>query len=274
MSNVLKMEWFRFRKSRYVYIILLVLALLFLFGTILDSSNNSSDGRVKTENGHSIELYAEDYNQTYTAQFSNKFEMLVTAFSGNIVAMSILIFAGLFAGAYRKNKFEKNIVGIIGQRSKLVISNFVICAIYCFIIMCVALIVSLLGYYLFYPNFAVMPMGNITNLSRYLISYYVLLTSVATMMSCFVQIVGNQIVAIIIALIYGSGIIYGIIDFATKELGLETFSIQNYVPLGTLYNLSIHNQDGYLGTILMAILFGLGSMIINIVVKNKQDIIT
>ena len=120
----------------------------------------------------------------------------------------------------------------------------------------------------------VMPMGNITNLSRYLISYYVLLTSVATMMSCFVQIVGNQIVAIIIALIYGSGIIYGIIDFATKELGLETFSIQNYVPLGTLYNLSIHNQDGYLGTILMAILFGLGSMIINIVVKNKQDIIT
>lgn len=274
MFKVLKMEWFRFRKSRCVYVILIILSLLFLFGTILDSSVGNTVSTVNNENKNSFQLYTEDYDTTYTGQYADKYEMLVSAFSGNIVPMAMLIFAGLFAGAYRKNKFEKNIIGLIGKRQRLVTANIIICAIYSLIIMFVTLSVSFIGYHLFYPDFAKMPDGNLMEFVKYLISYYILLNSVAIIMSCFVQLVGNQIVAIIIGLIYGSGIVYGIIDFISQILGMTSFSIQNYVPLGTLYNLSIDNQEVFLRSILIAVLFGIVSVVINIIVKNKQDIVT
>lgn len=275
MFNVLKMDLFRLRKSKYAYIILLVLSLLFLFGTILDSSQKKETSEIaEQENKNSFELYTENYDTTYTGQFVNKYEMLVSAFSGNVVPMSILIFSGLFAGAYHKNRFEKNIKGLIGGEQNLLISNLIICSIYCFIIIFVTLLISLIGYYLFYPNFASMPSGSLKELIKYIISYYILLHSVAIIMSCFVQIVGNQIIAIIIGLIYGSGIVYGIIDFVGQTIGLEGFSIQEYVPLGNLYNLSIHNQNAYLRAIIIAIIFSMVFVIMNVMVKNRQDIVT
>lgn len=275
MSNVIKMEWFRFRKSRYAYIILIVLTILFLFGTILDSSQKSEvSDTVKQENKNSFELYSEDYDTTYTTHFVEKYEMLVSSFSGNVVPMSILIFSCLFAGAYHKNRFEKNIAGLIGGKQRLIISNLIICSIYCLIIMFVTLLSSLIGYYLFYPDFASMPAGKLTELIKYLAVYYILLNSVAIVMSCFVQIIGNQIIAIIIGLIYGSGIVYGIIDFVGQIFGIQQFSIQKYVPLGNLYNLSIHNQSMYIPAVFIAIIFGISFLIINVMVKNKQDIVT
>lgn len=275
MSNVLKMEWFRFKKSRYVYIILIVLTILFLFGTILDSSQkNEVSDTVKQENRNSFELYTEDYDTTYTTDFIEKYEMIVSSFSGNVVPMSILIFSCLFAGAYHKNKFEKNIAGLIGNRKRLVISNLIICSIYCLIIMLVTLVSSLIGYYLFYPDFTSMPAGDFINLIKYLALYYILLNSVAIVMSCFVQIIGNQIIAIIIGLIYGSGIVYGIVDFMVQILGVQGFSIQKYVPLGNLYNLSIHDQSMYIPAAFIAVIFGVSFLIINVMVKDKQDIVT
>lgn len=275
MSNVLKMEWFRFKKSRYVYIILIVLTMLFLFGTILDSSQkNTVSDTVKQKNKNSFELYTEDYDTTYTMDFVEKYEMIVSSFSGNVVPMSILIFSCLFAGAYHKNKFEKNIAGLIGSRQRLVISNLIICSIYCLITMLVTLVSSLIGYYLFYPDFTSMPTGDFTNLIKYLASYYILLNSVAIVMSCFVQIIGHQIIAIIIGLIYGSGIVYGIVDFMVRILGVQGFSIQKYVPLGNLYNLSIHDQSMYVPATFIAVIFGISFLIINVMVKNKRDVVS
>lgn len=273
MSKVIKMEWFRFKKSKYVYIIIIALSMLFLFGTVLDSSQkNGVSDNVRQENKNSFELYSENYDETYTADYTEKYEMLVSAFSGNIVPMSILIFSGLFAGAYQKSRFEKNIVGLIGGEQKLIISNLIICSIFSLIVIFVTLIVSFIGYFLFYPDFTSMPTGNPIELIRYLILYYILLNSVAVIMSCFVQIIGNQIAAIIIGLIYGSGIVYGIIDFIGQILGLKNFSIKKYVPLGNLYNLSIHNQSTYISAIFSALVFSIIFFVIHVKIKEKQDI--
>ena len=274
MSNVLKMELFRFRKSKCIYIILIALSVMFLFGIVIDSTQSNGSAVVRDEKINNVELYVEDYDQTYTVQYTEKFEMLVSSFSGNIVAMSIIIFAGFFAGSYRKNKFEKNIVGLIGKRQTLVISNIIICAIYSMIIMCVTLIVSLIGYHILYPNYENMPAGDPAVFVKFLITYYILLNSVAIIMSCFVQVIGNQIVAIIVGLIYGSGIVYGIIDLMGQVLKLEGFSIEKYVPLGILYNLSIHEQSNYGFAIIIGVFFSVIAVIINIIIKNNHDIVT
>lgn len=256
----------------YAYIILLVLALLFLFGTALDSTRSNPIEITKTENQNSFELFDGDYDSTYETNYKDKNEMLVSSFSGNIVPMAILVFVGLFAGAYHKNKFEKNIIGLIGKRQRLVFSNLAICSIYCLIIIMGTLLVSIIGYYIFYTDFAVIPLGSLSDLISFLATYYVLLISVAMVMSCFVQLVGNQIIAIIVGLIYGSGLVYGMIDVILQALGVQNFSVKEYVPLGILYSLSINEQSTYWKAILVAIIFGVCSVMIHIYVRNRQDI--
>lgn len=275
MSNVLKMEWFRFRKSSYVYIILLALGLIFLFGTVLDSVKKEEPlGVVQQETENSIQLYTENYDASYTGQYADKYEMLTSSFSGNIMAMAILIFSCLFAGAYRKNRFEKNIVGCVGGYRRLIFSNAIICAGYCLICILATIIISLLGYSLLYPDFASVPLGNTPGFVKYLMLYYILLSSVAVTMSCFVQLVGNQILAIVIGLFYGSGIVYDIIDFAGNAFGLEGFSVQRYVLLGNLYHLSLHSQDSYAFALFIAVICGMAALAINIWVKDRRDIVT
>ncbi|MEF9839368.1 MAG: ABC transporter permease [Lachnospiraceae bacterium] len=273
MSSVIKMEWFRFRRSKSAYIIIVVLAFMFLFGTILDGTKDTNFHSQKSEKGNNIELYTEGYDSDYSAEYSQKFEMLVSSFSGNIVPMAILIFAGLFAGAYQKNKFEKNIIGAVGKRYKLVWANLFICAVFCFFTIVLTLAISLLGYIIFYPGFVEMPLGNMNDFLKYLGTYYFLLVSIAATMSCFVQIIRNQILAIIIGLIYGSGIVYGIVDFISQTLGAATFSIYKYVPLGTLYKLTINsNNNVYLQAVLIAAVFAFVTLGINIAIRNRQDI--
>lgn len=273
MLNVIKMDFFRLIKSKYAYCILLVLAGLFIFGTILDSSGDKKN--VMEEEQHGISLYAENYNDSYKTIAATKYEYLTSSFSGsNIIPMAIIIFVGLFSGTYYKNRFEKNIIGMIRKREYLVISNLILCAIYCFIIMAMTLVVSLLGYLLFYADFVSIPAGILSDFLRYLLTYYILMISISAAMSCFVQLIKNQVTAVIIGLIYGSGIIYDMIDFTGKSLISQSFSIKNYVPLGLICSLSIQEQEIYLKAIWLGIIFCIGSVSVNILAKNRMDIAT
>ena len=106
----------------------------------------------------------------------------------------------------------------------------------------------------------------------YITTYYLLLFSVSIMMSCFVYIVKNQIVAIIIGLIYGSGIVYGIFDYITSSIGMKNFSLKTYLPLANIYELSMNTTNMYKSSILIAVFFALLALFINIFFYNKEDI--
>lgn len=274
MSSVFKMEFFRLRKSKYTYLIMLIVFLLFFVGTILDSSQSTASTAVNEENQNNFELYTENYNEDYSAAYSNKCEMLVSSFEGNIVAMSILIFTGLFAGAYHAHRFDKNIIGLIGKRHRLVFVNLIICAIYSLAVICGTIVVSWIGYLLFNQNFAVIPFGNLSVMTGYLITYYILLVCVAALMSCFVYAIRNQILAIVLGLLYGSGIIYEFIDFAGKYLISDTFSIKRYVPLGTLYDLSMYDQAEFVRALVIAVIFGGCALCLSVFIQNRRDVAT
>ena len=275
MSNVLRMEWFRFRKSRYTYIVFAALMALVFLGVVLDvSSNDIVAGNTTPSDKNEFQLYTGNYDEAYTSDFDEKILMLASSFSGNVIPMSVLIFTGLFAGAYQKNRFEKNIVGLMDGKFTLVGSNFVICSVYCAITILGVIIVSFIGYGLLSPDFSSLPTGSVSAFIKYVLLYYVLLDSVAIIMSCFVQTIGNQTLAIILGLVYGSGIIYGIVDFIVQVFGIYNFSIQKYVPLGNLYRLTMDNQSTYIYTFLVAIIFGIVFLVINVAVRTRQDTVT
>ncbi len=274
MHKVIKMELFRLKKSRYAYVILGVLLFMTLFGTFIDGSNDSNNN-VKNETQKSnIELYVDDYDENYNTDYSNKYEMLTSSFSGNIVPMALLIFAGLFSGAYRRHKFDKNVIGLVGKRSNLIYANAVICALYNCIIILVILGVSYVGYMVFYPQFNDLVLGDTGKFAGYVVAYYLLLLSVSMVMSCFVYIVRNQIAAIIIGLIYGSGIVYGILDFISASAGVKDISVKSYLPLGNIYELSMNAANMYSRSIFIAFIFGVLALFLNIFFYHNEDIVS
>lgn len=107
----------------------------------------------------------------------------------------------------------------------------------------------------------------------FLFTYYILLISVSIMMSCFVQAMRNQIAALIIGLLYGSGIVYAVIDLMAKMFGAQEFTIQKYVPLGRLYTMSIHTQNAYIPAVFIAIIYGMVFFAVHVGIKNRQDVI-
>lgn len=272
MCKVIKMELFRLKKSMYAYVILGTLLLMVIFGTFIDGSNSSNKSMRNETQKNNIELYVDNYDDNYNTNYANKYEMLTSAFSGNIVPMALLIFSGLFSGAYRKHKFDKNIIGLIRKRSNLIYANAIICGLYNLVVIFVTLGASYIGYILFYPQFTNIIVGDTGKFMSYITTYYLLLFSVSIMMSCFVYIVKNQIVAIIIGLIYGSGIVYGIFDYITSSIGMKNFSLKTYLPLANIYELSMNTTNMYKRSILIAVFFALLALFINIFFYNKEDI--
>ena len=268
------MELFRLRKSKYTYVIFCVLLFMILFGTIIDGTKGSNDSVNNKTQKNSVKLYVDDYDENYNVEYSNKYEMLISSFSGNIVPMALMIFSGLFAGAYRRYKFDKNIIGLVGKRRRLIYANAIICGLYNLVIMIMVLGMSYIGYMLFYSGFNDILLGDTGKFFGYIVTYYLLLFSVSLIMACFVYIIRNQIAAIIIGLIYGSGIVYGIFDFISASVGMKSVSVKTYLPLGNIYGLSMSTAKTYSYSILIAVIFCVLALVVNVLFYNNEDIMS
>lgn len=288
MKNVLKMDLFRLAHSRSTYIIIAGLAMLYLFMTALDAQTlkntenkivDTTGSKIEeqplngTEENNTVKLIETDYHKDYKVNTKSRIDMLAGVFSGNIMAMAFIIFAGLFAGGMRRNRFEKNIRGAVGRKYRLVFSNFIVCMFLAAIVIFIAILFSLLGYAIFYPAFYQLPLGIVGNFGAFIIVYYFLLICLCVIMSAFVEIVGNQVTAIVTALIYGSGIIYDFIDYAAAAVCTD-FSIKKYLPIGNLYELSLGaGSDVYLRGVVLAVCYSTAALCIHVFVKERRDIV-
>jgi hypothetical protein len=92
-------------------------------------------------------------------------------------------------------------------------------------------------------------------------------------MSCFIRLCKNHVIGIVVALVYGSGIVYGIVNLALAPLLGPSFRIEAFLPLGTMYGLSVSMPDqAFCRAIVIALIFGTLSVAIDVMASNKRDI--
>ena len=113
-----------------------------LCAVIADTSIHASpaDTTSSTSEQNSIVIIDDSSVSEHDANHSNKVDFICDVFSGNIVAMTMIVFAALFAGAYRRTGYEKNVVCSVRRRWYFVASNAVIC-----LLVCVLTVLLLLG---------------------------------------------------------------------------------------------------------------------------------
>lgn len=277
MMPVLKMDLYRLFKSKLFYIILIILLILSVLSTVItDATIHAStiDTKLDSTGQNSIVIIDDSNMYEYNADCSNKTDYICDVFSGNVVPMTMIIFAALFAGAYRRTKYEKNIVCSVQKRWYFIASNAVVSLLVCVLVVLLMLGVSALSNTLIISEYADLPFGSISKLGLFAVSYCALLVCATYMMSCFIRLCKNHIIGLVVALVYGSGIVYGIINLILAPLLGSDFKIEAFLPLGTMYSLSVSMPDStFYKAIVIALFFGILSVAIDVIASNKKDIL-
>lgn len=272
MVNVIKMNFFLLLRQKSAYIILVGMVVMVFTATARYGQTTNQENSLNTGNGQEIKLYETGYADYETQE--NIAAVLASTFNGNLVPMMLMVYCGLFIGTYHRFKLEKNIAGIAGEKYKLTLSFLVIHAIYTAAMMLLLLIANILGYFVAVPEFTSWPPGNISDFLAFIGVYYILMLSICTVMTCFVDLVANPIAAIVIALIYGSTIPYALIDFFAKIMGIENFSVQNILPLGIALQLTIDETAAhYVKAISLSLALLAVALVVNIAIRKKRDVL-
>ncbi len=271
MGNVIKMNIFLLLRQKSTYILLAALVALIFSVTAVDVERTKQRNSQNDGSRHELKLY--ETGVTDFVEEDNIAGVLASTFSGNVVPMMLTVYCGLFVGTYQRFKLEKNIAGVAGEKYKLTISFLVIHAIYIAVLMLSLLMATALGKIFFQPEFTSWPTGNISGLLVFLGTYYILMLDICTVMTCFVDLVGNPITAIVIALLYGSTILYAVIDFIVKKVGIENFSAEDIFPLGIACKLTMYETMAhYVKAIGISLAFLVVALGVNIAIRKKRDV--
>lgn len=267
MLNIVNMEFYRLYKSVAFYIVVLILAFLGVISPTITGSNELINSSVE----HGFSIIENDYSHTIIKE--TKLESLLNLFlGGNILIVIAIIFTSVFAGAYSKTSFEKNITGALGKRFRLPLATFSMIVISILMFLLVTIVSTFLGeYFLNHSEFISMPLGSVTEFIGYVTTYFVILVSIASFIMVLMQLFRNQLLVLVLGLIHGSGLVFEIFNIIVYSTTQKTIAIESSLPFGMALNLSI-NQYSFMQEIVTACFGTVITIIITIYLKHKQDI--
>lgn len=268
MLDIINMEFYRLRKSGAFYVVVLILIFLGVVSPIITTgSNEQVDSLV--EQGFSI--IESDYSTTIFKE--TKLETLLNLFlGGNILIVIAIIFTSIFAGAYSKTSFEKNIIGAIGKRFRLPVATFIMIVMSILIFLLVAISSTFIGeYFINRSEFTSKPLGSIQQFIGYVTTYFVILVSISSFVMVLMQLFRNQLLVLVLGLIHGSGIVFGIFNILVESITQKTIAIESSFPFGMALNLSI-SQNSFIQEIATASIGIAITLVVTIYLKQKQDI--
>lgn len=267
MLDIVNMEFYRLRKSVAFYVVMLIIVFLGIVSPILTGSNEQVD--LVVDEGFSIV----ENNYSSSILKETKLESLLNLFlDGNILIVIAIIFTSIFAGAYFKTSFEKNIIGALGKRFRLPIATFSMIVVSIFVFLIVAIFSTFLGeYFINHSEFISKPLGSIPQFIGYVTTYFSILVSISSFIMVLLQIFRNQLLVLVLGLIHGSGLVFGILNILVYNIIQKTVFIELIFPFGMALNLSI-KQNSYIKEVATAYFGVVITLMITVYLKQKQDI--
>ncbi len=269
MLDIVNMEFYRLRKSVALYVVVLILAFLGVISPIITGSSKQVDSLVEqgfsiVENNHSTVIVKETMLETLLNLF----------LEGNILIVIAIIFTSIYAGAYFKTNFEKNITGALGKRFRLPIATFSMIVISIAIFLFVAITSTFIGeYFVNNSEFTSKPLGSIPQFIGYVTTYFVILVSISSFIMVLLQLFKNQLLVLVLGLIHGSGLVFEIFNILFETITQKNIAIESNFPFGMALNLSI-NQISFIREIVTACIGIAITLVITIYLKQKQDVVT
>lgn len=301
MLNILNMEFTRLLKSKCTYIILVLTFLISMLNPamfkLLEIVEEQLVNDVSySEEAEDIEISAEDeeiMQETEAMEetlFFGEIEWKCTDMTeANITGCNILllvtIFAVIFINGELKNGYIKNLTGFAFKRSRLVIANMIIVAIYTIISLLACFIATTAITALLFSNSS---MGDLGEFAKVFGVQILLHLGFAFFVSSLTYFVRSSVMPMIVGISLASGmgaLIYQLLSLAVNKIfdPEKDFELTKYTLSGNVLTTVSKGNDLALTTggassddliraTIVAIICGAAAVIVGCIVTEKKDI--
>ena len=274
MLNMIRMELFRMFKTKSLYVIWTIFAVLMIVTTALtagemdaysleDRQQNYEYAMEEQESGQ-VNLGMDVTPPTKPGEQVSVFDMFFANIKGKAVAVFMIIFTILYSTADVTSGFVKNIAGQVKNRGLIVCAKAVCLFLYTVLTMMLFFIVQAVANKLFFHEVI---LGD----KRAFALYFLLQTILH-----FALLIRNNVVSIVIGICLCMNaliIFYSFIDRMLAKVGLENFHMINYTVSGkiTLLGTEITSEMA-VTSLLVGFAFVAAAVCLGSFVFKKRDI--
>lgn len=283
MLNMIRMELFRMFKTKSLYVIWTIFAVLMIVTTALtagemdaysleDRQQNYEYAMEEQESGQ-VNLGMDVTPPTKPGEQVSVFDMFFANIKGKAVAVFMIIFTILYSTADVTSGFVKNIAGQVKNRGLIVCAKAVCLFLYTVLTMMLFFIVQAVANKLFFHEVI---LGDKRTFALYFLLQTILHFALLMIVMCIALVVRNNVVSIVIGICLCMNaliIFYSFIDRMLAKVGLENFHMINYTVSGkiTLLGTEITSEMA-VTSLLVGFAFVAAAVCLGSFVFKKRDI--
>lgn len=290
MLNILNMEFTRLLKSKCTYIILVLTFLISMLNPamfkLLEIVENQLSNEISTSEDADEEAVSSMTEELFFGDMEWKYtDMTEANITGCNILLLVTIFAVIFINGELKNGYIKNLTGFAFKRSRLVIANMIIVAIYTIISLLACFIATTAITALLFSDSS---MGDFGEFAKVFGVQILLHLAFAFFVSSLTYFVRSSVMPMIVGISLASGmgaLIYQLISLAVNKIfdPEKDFDLTKYTLSGNvLTTVSKGNDlaltmggassDDLIRATIVAIVCGAAALIVGCIVTEKKDI--
>lgn len=270
MNNLIRMDFYRMRKNKTTWIILMFLILM-MFASVYMSYSDIEYYKNNPSALENLRSSSEEVNWgIYIGSVSPKWcednevpvdGLIKINIQSKIVLMFLVVFIVGFVSKENTSGFIKNIAGQVSNRGFILLSKMIIVGIYSLILLAVATVTIFLSSKILFGYVFVKNLGL---LIKYILYQWILHVAYGSFMIFLITLLKNEIASLLIGILVSAGILQ-IVDAFIKS---NKKSIMYFLNSGNIGRLSL----GDCRPLLIAVVSMTIYMAISMYVINNRDI--
>lgn len=281
MLNMIKMDLYRMFRTKSMYIVWIVMAVVLLLTAFLSKMDYDSLGEEDTIQQEQLEEPTdEDINIGIMVMLPTEPGEKVTVFDvffgnsqGKFYALLLSIFAVMFSTADIASGYIKNIGGQVQKRGALIISRAIALAVFT--------VLTMTGAFLFQAVangivFGELEWGSPKAILSYFLTELVLHYALVLICMAIAVVLKNNVISMIIAVCLTMNVmstIYGFVNSVIQKIGIQNFQIYKYTITGQISLLPMNpSGNECLTAFVVAVAFIVVMMSVSSIVFQKRDI--
>lgn len=281
MLNILKMDLYRLFKSKFVYVLLIIVVAFMVLNAksmqySLDYMKENLSDFSQSTGSDDTDLVLSETLEYATGQRDYTFSIFFNSMLGGTSLFTIIaIFAAIFVNAPQKTGFIKTIAQYAPDRGMFTISNLISITIFTVIMLLVSFIGALVGFGIFFDNL------NFNGFSDYIglmLIYLLLNIAFGTFVMMFATVIKSTGLSMTIGILCSAGtglVFFKLIDMLIRKI-FETdgsFSIANYTITENITQLGLDCDNSIIvRSVVVGFVYIIVSTVISMIVMKKRDV--
>ena len=281
MLNLMKMEFTRIFKSKYVFVLFFATILTFFITVgLVDYTSKNIDNleqnisQTSDENTNGIKV---DINKKQAEELTDSGEdFVISSFSQSTYLIFLIIFGALFFSNPYSNGFVKNFLGIGKNKGTYILATFIVASLYVFVSFALgAIILTISAPYI---NNGMLKLTDYNRLVKILFVELVSHLSYLSVILLATTITRSTSKTLMFTFLYPTiffNFLRGVGDqFLSLFIDLpDDFSVANFVNIGNIISINFTSSNtDLIRSLIVAIFIGAISLSLSYVIINKKDI--